>query len=449
MQITEKTSDGLKRELRVVVPAGEIGERFNARVSELKDTVQLKGFRKGKVPDQHIRKLFGRSVMAEIVQATIDETSRKALTDRNERPAYQPKIDLTEDKDEIERVLAGKSDLAFDMSFEVLPEIAITDLSQLQVTRLVADVGDTEVQEALNNLAERNIRYVPEEGRTAQTGDRLTIDFVGKIDGVAFENGTGEGVTLVLGQGQFIPGFEEGLTGAKTGDERLVNANFPDTYTVETLKGKAATFDVKITEVARPEEPRIDDEFASGLGAENLERLREMVSGQIKREYDRLSREKLKRSILDELDKSHTFALPPTLVDGEFDGIWRQINTSLERAGKTLADEGKTEDEARAEYRKIAERRVRLGLVIGEIGDKNKIQVTQEELRRALIEQARQFRGNEKMVFDFYEKNPGALAELRAPIFEDKVIDYIIEMAKPAERKVDKAELTKPDDEGT
>lgn len=446
MQITEKSTDGLKRELRVVVGVGEMGERFDARLNEIKGTVQLKGFRKGKVPEGHIRKLFGRSVMAEILQQTVDETSRKALSDRKERPAFQPKIELPKDEGEIERVLEGKADLSYDMSFEVLPDITISDFSQLKLTRLVTDVDDEAINEALSNLADRNVRYIPEADRAAVSADRLTIDFVGKIDGVAFENGSGEGVTLVLGQGQFIPGFEEGLTGAKAGESRVVEASFPDTYTVEHLKGKQAQFDVKVTEVARPEKPAIDDEFAAGLGAETLANLKEMVTAQIKREYDRASRDKLKRELLDQLDAAHAFALPPSLVDGEFQGIWNQVTQGLERAGKTLADEGKTEEEARAEYRKIAERRVRLGLVIGEIGDKNNIQVTQEELRRALIEQARQFRGNEKMVYDYYEKNPAALAELRAPIFEEKVVDYIVDLAKPEERRVDKAELMKPDE---
>jgi trigger factor len=449
MQITEKSTDGLKRELHVVIGAGEMGQRFDQRLAEIKDSVQLKGFRKGKVPEGHLRKLYGRSVMAEIVQQTVDETTRRALSDRNERPAYQPKIDLPQDEAEIEQVLAGKSDLTFDMSFEVLPDIAITDLSKLKLTRLVADVTDGAVDESLQRLAERNVRYVPEEARAAETGDRLTIDFVGKIDGEPFENGSGEGAQLVLGQGQFIAGFEDGLTGAKAGESRVVTANFPEDYPVETLKGKVAQFDVKVGEVARPEKPEINDEFASGLGAESLERLKEMVRAQIAREYNQLSRDKLKRALLDELDKTHTFELPPTLVEGEFEGIWKQVTDSLQRSGKTFADEGKTEEQAREEYRKIAERRVRLGLVIGEIGDKNKIQVTQEELRAALIEQARRFRGNEKMVYDYYQKNPAALAELRAPIFEDKVIDYIVELAKPDERRVDKAELTKPDEEMT
>ena len=447
MQITETSSEGLKRQLRVVVGAGELGERFKTRLGEIKSSVQLKGFRKGQVPEAHLKKLFGRSLMAETLQQVVDETSRKALTDRNERPAITPKIDLPEDQSEIERVLTGEADLAYSMTFEVLPDIKAADLSAIKVSRLVADVDDAAIDAAVATIAERNTRYEPEEGRAAGDGDRVSIDFVGKIDGEPFENGSGEDVQIVLGQSQFIPGFEDGLKGGKAGEDRVVNVTFPDTYPVENLKGKPAAFDIKVKEVAKPVKPTVDDEFAKTLGAESLEKLREMVSSQIKREYDQASRQKLKRALLDELDKAHDFALPPTLLDAEFNGIWEQVTKSLETHKKTFADENKTEEQAREEYRKIAERRVRLGLLIGDIGDKNKIEVTQDELRAALIQQARRFAGQERAVYEFYEKNPQALAELRAPIFEDKVIDFIIELAKPAEQKVSKDELLKPDED--
>jgi len=443
MQVTETSVEGLKRQLRVVVGAEEIGERFKARLDEIKDRVQLKGFRKGKVPEQHLKRIYGRSLMAEVVQQTVDETSRQAITDRKERPALTPKIELPQDSDEIERVLSGQSDLAFDMSFEVLPEISIADFSSLKLTRLVAEVEDAAIDKAIADLAERNVRYEGEADRVAQRGDRVTIDFVGKIDGAPFENGSGEGATLVLGQGGFIPGFEDGLVGAKAGEDRVVNVTFPAEYPVETLKGKEATFEVKVKEVAKPVKPAIDDEFARGLGAQNLTKLREMVAAQLKREYDAISRQHLKRALLDELDKAHDFALPATLVDGEFEAIWAQASKALEQAGRTLADEGKTEEAARSEYRKLAERRVRLGLVLGEIGERNKIQVTQDELRRALIERARSFPGQERAVYEYYERTPQALVELRAPIFEEKVVDFIVELAKPEERKVSIEELLK------
>ena len=447
MQITETSSDGLKRQLRVVIGAGEISQRFQARIDEIKGTVQLKGFRKGMVPETHIKKMYGRSMMAEALQQMVDETTRQALTDRNERPAVTPKIELPKDEGEIERVFSGKSDLAYDMSFEVLPEIKGTDFSALKLTRLTTDVEDDAIAAAMATLADRNTRYEPEEGRVAVDADRLTIDFVGKMDGVAFDNGSGEDAPIVLGQNQFIPGFEDQLIGAKSGEDRVVNVTFPETYNVETLKGKPASFDVKIKEVAKPVKPEIDDEFAKTLGVESLAQMRELISAQIKREYDQASRQKLKRALLDELDKAHAFALPPSLVDAEFAGIWDQVTKSLEQSKRTFADEGKTEEQAREEYRKIAERRVRLGLLIGDIGDKNKIEVTQDELRAALMQQARRFAGQEKMVYDYFEKNPQAIAELRAPIFEDKVIDFILELAKPAEQKVSKDELMKPEDD--
>ena len=445
MQVTETSADGLKRQLRVVIGASEIGQRFKARLDEIKGTVQLKGFRKGMVPEAHLKKMFGRSMMAETLQQMVDETTRQAISERNERPAAQPKVELPKEDNEIESVLNGKSDLSFDLSFEVLPSIAMTDFSALKLTRLVADVDDEAVNAALDTIAERNTRYEPEDGRVAEKGDRVTVDFTGFMDGAKVDNASGEDMAVMLGQSQLIPGFEEGLEGAKPGEERTLNLKFPDEYTVETMKGKDVRFDVKIKEVAKPSKPVVDDEFAKSLGAEDLAKLREMVTAQIKREYDQVSRGKLKRELLDALDKAHEFPLPPSLVEAEFNSVWEQVTRQLEAAKKTFADEGKTEDQAREEYNKIAQRRVRLGLLIGEVGDKNKIEVSQDELRNALIQRARQFSGQEKQVFEFYEKNPQALAELRAPIFEDKVVDFLFELAKPDERKVARDELLKPD----
>jgi trigger factor len=445
MQVTETSADGLKRQLRVVIGASEIGQRFKARLDEIKSTVQLKGFRKGMVPEAHLKKMFGRSMMAETLQQMVDETTRQAISDRNERPAAQPKVDLPKEDGEIENVLNGKSDLSFDLSFEVLPSITMTDFSTLKLTRLAADVDDEAIGSALDTIAERNTRYEPEDGRVAETGDRVTVDFAGFMDGAKVDNASGEDMAVELGKGQLIPGFEEGLAGAKSGEERTLNLKFPDEYPVDTMKGKDVRFDIKVKEVAKAVKPTIDDEFAKSLGAEDLAKLREMVTAQIKREYDQVSRGKLKRELLNALDKAHEFELPPSLVDSEFTSVWEQVTRQLEAAKKTFADEGKTEEQAREEYQKIAQRRVRLGLLIGEVGDKNKIEVTQDELRNALIQRARQFAGQEKQVFEFYEKNPQALAELRAPIFEEKVVDFIIELVKPEERKVARDELLKPE----
>lgn len=450
MQVTETARDGLKRTLQVVVGKAELGERFSERLDELKDRVQIKGFRRGKVPLEHLKKLYGKSLMQEVLEQTLNDTSAKAVKDRNERPAQQPKLELVGfDDGGFERVVNGEADLSYKMDFEVLPPIPVADLAVLKLVQLVADVDDTAIDKALADLAERNTSYEPEEGRVAGEGDLATMNFVGRIDGEAFEGGSGEGASLVIGKKQFIPGFEEGVVGMKAGDQKIVTATFPEDYPMKNLAGKAADFDVTVSAVAKPKKPEVDEDFAKGLGAEDLKTLRGFVSEQIKREYDQASRAKLKREILDALDKAHTFELPASLVDFEFNNIWTQLENNLKAANKTIADEGKSEEELRAEYRGIAERRVRLGLVIGEIGEKNKLQVSQDEMRRALVEQARRYPGREKQVYEFYEKTPGALNELRAPIFEDKVIDYVIAEAKPIEKKVSRDELLKAVEEAT
>jgi trigger factor len=448
MEVSVTNSEGLKRTLKVVIGRGELGERFSTRLNEVKETIQLKGFRRGKVPAQHIRKVYGRSLMAEVVQSAVEESSRKALSDRNERPAFQPDLKFPEDKDEMERVIAGHSDFAYSISFEVLPEFSVTDLSALSLERLVADVPDEAVDKALVELAKRNVKYEPEDGRSAGDGDEVRLDFVGRIDGEEFEGGKADDVPLVIGQGGFIPGFEDGLKGAKAGEERLIKATFPSEYPVDRLAGKEATFDVKVRSVAREVLPPIDDDLAKGLGVDSLALLRDRLRAQIQREYDHVSRAKMKRTMLDALDKAHQFELPPTLVENEFNMIWRQLTQSMEQSKKTFADEGKGEDEIRADYRRIAERRVRLGLVLGEIGDKGKIEVTQDELRNALFEQARRMPGQERLVYEYFEKTPGAVSQLRAPIFEEKVVDHIVALAKVTDRKVGHDELLKPIEDG-
>jgi trigger factor len=444
MQVDVTSSDGLKRQLKVVVPAADLGQRFIARIDEVKDQVQIKGFRKGKVPISHIKKVYGRSLMVEVMQAAVEETSRKAMTERNERPAVQPKIDLPEDAAEIEKVIDGKADLAYGMTFEVLPTFSLIDFSTLKLERMVADVEEAAIDKALAELVDRSTSFAAEDGRVAGDGDQIKMDFIGKIDGEAFEGGTADGVNLVIGQGGFIPGFEDGLRGVKAGEERVVTATFPAEYGAAHLAGKVAQFDVKVTEVAAPKKPDLDDEFAKTLGATDLAALRGMVTSQLQGEHERVTRARLKRSLLDSLETAHDFALPPSLVDSEFESVWAEVTDTMKKQEKTFESEGKTEADARVEYRKIAERRVRLGLIIGEVGEKNQIQVTQDEMRMALMEQARRFRGQEKMVYEYYEKNPDAVAQLRAPIFEEKVVDHIVGLAKPSERKVSREDLFKP-----
>jgi len=335
------------------------------------------------------------------------------------------------------------------MSFEVLPKVEVMDFKHLKLERLVADVDPADVDGAIEKLVDRSTSYPPVEGRAAHDGDQLTLDFTGRMDGELFEGGSAEGAQLILGKGQFIPGFEEGLIGAKAGDKRDVKATFPDTYPVKPLAGKHAVFDVTVKAVGAPIRPAVDDALAESLGVKDLAELKTLVTEQLAKELTDASRLKIKRELLDALEAAHNFELPQSLVEHEFSGIWAQLENSLKQQHKTLADEGKTEDEAKAEYRKIAERRVRLGLLVGEIGDKNKIEVSQDELRRALITQARQFPGQEKMVYEYFEKTPGAVAELRAPIFEDKVVDFVLAAAHPAEKKVSKDELFKLTEEVT
>jgi trigger factor len=447
MQVTETSATGLKRELKVVIGQGELGERFQSRLDEVKDQVQLKGFRKGKVPVSHLKKLFGRSVMAEVVQKTIDETSRKAIADRNERPAHQPSIDFGEnDQEGMEKVLTGEGDLAYTLSFEVLPNITVTDLTALKLEKEVADVADEAVEKALADLQSASTRYEAEEGRQAAMGDRITVDYLGRIDGAEFEGGKAEDSDFVLEEGRLIPGLVEGLVGAKAGEERVVKAKFPDQYQATDLAGKDAEFTVTVKAVAKPVRPEADDEFAKTLGAQSLPQLKDMLRSRIAAEYANATYSKLKRQVLDALDSAHSFALPEALVTSEFDGIWRRYGTPPKAAGEGEAQpEESSDDERKAKIRKLAERRVRLGLLIGDIGEKQKIDVTQDELKRALVAKARSFPGQERMVYEYFEKNPGAVAEqLRGPIFEDKVIGYIIEQASPAEKKVSVEDLMKP-----
>jgi trigger factor len=447
MEVTETSSTGLKRELKVVIGQGELGQLFQTRIDEVKDQVQLKGFRKGKVPVAHIKKLFGRSVMAEVVQQAVEDTSRKAISDRNERPAHQPTIGFGENKEEMERVLAGQGDLAYTLSFEILPTITVADFSALKLEREVAEVSEEAVDKAVADLVERSVRYEVEEDRAAADGDRLTVDYVGRVGGQEFEGGSAESAELVLGEGRLLPGLVEGLAGAKAGEQRVIPVRFPDDYRPEDLAGKEAEFTVKVKEVAKPLRPEVNDEFAKTLGAQSLPQLRELVRGKIAGEYAAVAYQKLKRRLLDEMEKAHDFSLPEALVQNEFEAIWRRYQATDKAEGTPEGEPARSEEERKAECRRIAERRVRLGLVIGEVAERQKIEVTQDELKRALIARARSFPGQERFVYEYYEKNPGALVELKGPMFEDKVIDYILEQAKPADRNVSVEELLKPVEE--
>jgi len=440
MQVTATLSEGLKREFRVVVPLTELSERSDARLFELKDKVQINGFRPGKVPMNHLKKLYGKSVVGEVVEAIVGEVNEKILSENGFKTATQPNVRLPEEEEAANAILDGKSDLDYVVSFEILPAITLGDFTSIAITRPVVEISDKDVNETLEGMAKANVPFEEKKGKAAKD-DRLTISFVGTIDGEAFEGGAGDDVPLVLGSGQFIPGFEDQLTGAKAGDEVEVKVAFPADYGAAHLAGKDAVFATKVTKVEKPGKVAIDDEFAKTIGFDDLEKLKEAIKERIANEFSGMSRQIAKRALLDALDSQHSFDLPQTLVEQEFDNVWRQVTADLENRQATFETEGTTEDAARADYQKIAERRVRLGLVLAEVGDVNKIQITDEEVTRALVEEARKYPGQEQQVWDFYRKNAQALASLRAPIFEEKVVDHIFSLAKVTDETVSRDEL--------
>ena len=446
MQVTETSTEGLKRELKIVVPATELASRLDTYLADLRGKVQIKGFRPGKVPVAHLKKMYGKSAMAEIVNTVIGETTSKAIEERNEKSAMQPQIDLKDD--EAEKVLDGAADLAFEMKYEVLPAFEIQPVDGISIERPIADVSDEEVKERLDQIGEGARTYESRaEGAEAAEGDRLTISYLGKLDGEPFEGGADDRAFIFLGQKRFIPGFEEQLVGAKAGDKKTIEVTFPEEYPAPNLAGKLATFDIEVFDVAAPAELKLDDDWAKTLGMDSLEALTNVVRDQIQSQYGAQTRQKVKRQLLDALDKQYSFELPPTLVEQEFEIIWRQVMAEMERTGKTFEDEDTTEEKAREEYTKIAQRRVRLGLVLSKIGEENKIQVTEQELQRALIERARQFPGQERQVFEYYRKDPNALASLQAPVFEEKVVDHLLTTVKVEDKTVSKDELFKEDEE--
>jgi trigger factor len=447
MNVTETNAEGLHRELKIVVGADELEEKLSSRLEDLKSKARIKGFRPGHVPKEHLRKVYGRSVMAEVVQQAVQETSQKAISDREERPAFQPQVKLPEDEAEINQIFDGKGDLAFTMTFEVLPTVEVMDLSKISLERPTTPVTDKDIDEAVERIIATNPTFTPKDG-PAQKGDRVTIDFVGKLNGEAFDGGTATDAPITLGAGGFIPGFEEGLDGVSAGEEKVIEATFPDAYGEPKLAGKTVQFEVKVKEVAAPQAPTLDDEFAKSLGAESVSQMRETVKGRLEFDRNMASRLKVKRALLDALNEGHSFELPPTLVENEFKAIWDQVLHDQEHSKKTFEDEGTTEEKAKAEYQDIAARRVRLGLLLSEIGSKNEITVSDDEVNKALIERIRQFPGQERQVYDFYRNTPEALAELRAPIFEDKVVDYILELANVTDKDVSLEDLYKDLDDG-
>lgn len=446
MQVTETLSDGLKREIKIVVPAKDMETQMNERLLDAKDKVRLNGFRPGKVPMAHMRKMYGKSVMAELVNEFINQKPTEILSERGEKSATRPQITMTEDEAEAEEILNARKDFEFSFAYEVIPAIEVKDISKLKLNRQVVDIDDKEVEEQVERVAESARSYETKKGKAAD-GDRITMDYVGKIDGEPFDGGADNDANLVLGSGNFIPGFEEQLVGAKAGDETTVKVTFPEDYQAAQLAGKEAVFDVTVKEVASPGKLTIDDELAKTLGLESADRLREVVREQIESQYGQFTRQKIKRQILDALDEDYQFETPEGLLDVEFNNIWGQITNDLEQAGKTFEDEETTEEEAREEYRKLAERRVRLGLVLSEIGEKAEINVSEEEMQRAVYDQVRQHPGQEQQIMEYLQNTPEAVAQMRAPLFEEKVIDHIIAQASVTDQTVSKEELMADDEE--
>jgi len=450
MQVTETLAEGLKHEFKVSVPASDLDAKADAKLVDLKDKVKLNGFRPGKVPVSHLKKVYGRSVMAEAIDQTIRDTNTQIFTDRGFRLATEPKITMPTEQAEVEELLAGKTDLTYTVAIEVVPTIQLADFKTFSVEKPVVEVTDAESDEAIKRIADQNRPYAAKaEGAKAETGDRVTISFKGSINGELFDGGTGEAIPVVIGAGQFIPGFEEQLVGMAVGETRTLKVTFPKNYASEKLAGQPAEFETTATLIEAPGETTIDNEFAKTLGLESLDKLKEAARERLVAEFAGATRQRVKRALLDRLDDSHKFEAPPSLIEEEFNLMWNSIKAEMESSGKTFADEDTTEEAAKEEYKKIADRRVRLGLVLSEIGEKNKITVTEDEVGRAVIERARSMPGREKEVWDYYRSNANALAQLRAPIYEDKVVDFILELANVTEKKVSRDDLFKEDDEKT
>ena len=446
MQVVEKSNEGLSRVIAVTIPVAELNQKLDAKLKEVAPQMKLKGFRPGKVPMSHVKKTFGRDLMGEIVNDALNTSSQKALDDAKVRPAAPAEMKLTSD---MEKVIAGTEDLAYEMALEVMPDFTPTDIKKLKLERPTYEASDADLDEALTELAGQAKSYEDKKGKTvkAAEGDEVTIDFLGKLDGEPFEGGAAEDTQLVIGSNRFIPGFEEQLKGSKVGEEKVLNVTFPADYQAAHLAGKAVTFDVKVKAIKAEAPAVIDEAFAQRIGIESLDKLKELLRTNLNQQYTGAARFKLKRALLDALDKAHDFPLPPKMVEAEFDGIWQQVQADKDAGRLPEEDAKKSEKRLKDEYRKIAERRVRLGLVLAEIGRANNVQITDQELNNAIMNEARNYPGQERQVLDFYRQNPNAAAQMRAPIYEEKVCDLIFDTAKVTDTPITKEELLKEDDD--
>ncbi len=435
MQIKETANEGLKRAYTVTIPAKEIDERVNSEVKKIAPQVKMPGFRPGKVPANLVRKMHGEQLHAQTVNDVIRESVDKVMAENKLRPAMQPKVELEEGYEE------GK-DASLSVEVEVLPEIEAPETDGLKLERLTVPVTDEQVDEAVERIASNNKSYKDAaKTKKAADGDQLIIDFVGRVDGTEFEGGKGENTPLVIGSGQFIPGFEEQLAGVKTGDEKTITVTFPEDYPAENLKGKEAEFDVTVQQVKVPADTEIDDEFAKNLGLENLDKLKELLRGQLEQETAGLTRTQMKRQLLDTLAAGHDFAVPQGMVDAEFEQIWAQLQQEAAQSDDAEAMLKEMEDE-KDDYRKIAERRVRLGLLLSEIGQKNGVEVNANEMNMLIQQAAQQYRAEDRERFvQYVQQEPMAAAQLRAPLYEDKVVDFLFDKADITDREVTREEL--------
>ena len=440
MQLTETKSEGLSREYTVKILAEDLEGKMQSRLEELGRTVNLPGFRPGKAPMPLLKQRFGQAVLGEVLQSAVSDSTAQAIADQNLRPAMQPKIEVKE-YDE------GK-DLEYTMSVELMPEFEPIDFSKLSLERITVKVGDEEVEKALSQMAAENKRPEPlKKARKSQSGDVLVIDYKGEIDGTEFAGGTAQDYYLELGGGRFILGFEDQLIGVNAGDQVTVKVTFPAEYGSTDLSGKDAEFSVDVKEIRELAEIDVDDAFAESLGLPDLKSLSDAIRTRLEQDYSSFSRNRLKRKLLDELNDAHDFEIPPGMVDAEFDAIWQQLEDARKRENLDADDMDKTDDELREEYRGIAERRVRLGVLLSEVGRLNNIEVTQEEVNRAIVQEAQRAREKQREVMEYLQNNAEAQAQLRAPLFEDKVIDFILEMASITDRDSTVAELMRDPDE--
>jgi trigger factor len=436
MQITETSNDGLKREFKVTIPERDVQQRVDSRLAQLGGGLKLPGFRPGKVPLPVLKQRFGRSVMGEVLEQTISDSSNKLLNERGLRPAGQPRIEILSG--------AERGDLEYSMAVELIPDIKVMDFKGVTLERLVVEVPETEVEQAIERAAQRYRKTQPvTESRPAKKDDVAVIDFIGRVDGTEFAGGSANDYHLQIGSGSFIPGFEEQLIGATTGEQKSVSVTFPAEYPRAEVAGKEAVFDVTVKELRELAPLVLDDTLAKDMGASDLADLRQNMSKGLAAEYAGLSRTRTKRQLLDILAEKHAFDAPAGLVETEFTAIWNQIEADRQLGRLDPEDANKSEDDLKKEYREIAVRRVKLGLLLSEVGRLNNVQVSNDELSRAIMNEARRFPGQERKVVEYYQKTPQAMIQLRAPIYEDKVVDFILDQAQVNERRVSVEEFTK------